>query len=274
MIKGKLNNIEFEFVDRWSELTLSLFIKIANIEVPPKLMAMEIANIRIVSAVTKKEKEKAEKELTEAENAILEDDIIKHFPIYYGKLLEVLIDNKEAVDMINWKDRTSIYEFNIKQFVLSMILENPVQSLNNKLVPYSPKEIEFFNVGKEKFYMPESVRLFGEIVPMGNEPIISFSESVDMDLARQGLIDGGINKLAFFMAVYCRKKGEKYNQQNTIARQDLFNDLTMDVVWSVFFYIAKLTSESMKTLAYFSKVLELEERTKLVRQAKAQKCET
>ena len=273
MIKGKLNNIEFSFVDRWSEMTLNQFIEIANLEIPPKLLAMEIANMKVVGASTPKEIEKAELELTKAEKDITEEDIIRNFPTYYGNLLKILTDNKQAVEMISWSDRTSIYDLHLKQFALSLLMENPVQQLNKKLVPYNPKEITGFKIGKEKFLLPDTVQLFNDKVLMGNEKIISFSESVDMDLALQGLMSGNVNKLPFFMAVYCRKKGETYSQQKVIARQKLFNGLTMDIVWAVFFYIGKLTRKSLGVLGYYSKVLELNEKAKLFKQVQAQKCE-
>jgi hypothetical protein len=59
------------------------------------------------------------------------------------------------------------------------------------------------------------------------------------------LKEEGIKHMHYFTAIYLRPEGEKYDEQKIAARAKLFEELTMDVYWEVFFCTHQLLTRQL-----------------------------
>lgn len=230
MIKITIGRKRFKGIYSWDEITLGKFCELAAIPMPEGYEAFVLADgqydherkdsvdhyVRIVSELTDKQ---------------INDD----FPEYYRKVVLCLSDIPEKYltkDLV-----LDICDWYFRPFIASVIYNAPVISFMGGLKDYTPESVKHFNIGRERFYLPESITLMGQEIPLAKEPIISFIEANDLfkniSLAKE------CNKLARLMAIYCRKKNEIYSDDIVLSRQQLFTKVPMSIVWSVFFCIAK-----------------------------------
>lgn len=246
MIRVKYGEITFNLLDRWSEISLDKFIELADVDIPEKLIQLYTLSAKIAQA-SKQELSLLSSQWDELNKAITYEDNIKIFPEYYGKVISLMSDaSDEVIDTIEPEAREELYESVLKGFVLSILFVNPVDVVNGKIKPYNPPSVSNFELDGEVYHFPESINIFGKEVRFANEQILSFAEACDIDIANNGLKNEGIKKMGMFMAVYCRKKGEKYKENITLQRKDLFNKVSMDIVWALFFCIDRYTRTYME----------------------------
>jgi len=250
-IKGKL----YQVCNQWEDLTLKRFIELSEVPIPERLERLWIASANLNGQGNKK---LLEAEYEKAINEVSHEDLVKHFPAFYGKVIEVLSDiPAEIIDRIHGDLRTQLYDDHLSQFVLSLIYSAPVDKIGGKIDVYEPEPINSFKVFGEEFFFPKSLRLYNDIIPMAEEKTITFAEAADIDIAMNGLRTEGIKRLPVFMGIYCRKEGEEYDEQAAIRRQEVFLNVTMNIVWALFFYTVKLTYVSQSfILTYLKRVVE------------------
>jgi len=253
MIIITIDSKPYHAVYRWEDLSLGKFIELSRIEMPEKLKALYVTSASM-NTPDARDKKKAREGYKIASEAILPADLRKHFPEYYGKVIGLLSDiPKEVIDIMDAELRATLYDNYFKGFVMSLVYNSPVDILGGKIIEYNPPEVTSFEIGGEEFFFPESLKIGGDLVPMAHESILSFSEASEIDLAIQDLMDEGVSKFPLFMAVYCRKKNEQYSEGMVLEREPLFNNVTMDIAWSLFFYTGKLITALSRSLALFSR---------------------
>jgi len=97
---------------------------------------------------------------------------------------------------------------------------------------------------------------------MNNVTAIEFTEAADLQLAEKALDGGRIETLSNIIAIHCRLKNEKYDEQKSLSRAELFMDeLTMDVAWEVFFCLVELFNTLKKRSQIFLLAAELKKET-------------
>jgi hypothetical protein len=165
----------------------------------------------------------------------------------------------EEVDHIQWEDRLTIFR---------KYLWNIIRALHVNVIPddFTPLEIESFKYKGEAFLLPKSFPLVEEQlnkakgkIPMHKVSAIEYVEGLNMEKAKIGLEEEGIKMLPFFIAVYCRPEGERYDEKTVLNRAEEFKSLTMDVAWEVFFCTYKLgCSYRNDFLIYLNQVAQAE----------------
>jgi hypothetical protein len=257
MLKATFGHISFSLIDRWNEITLDMFIRLSEIEMPDKLV--QLYNLSAKLAVcNESELQLVQKEWEVLNESITFEDNVKVFPDYYGKVIELFSTiSSDGLDFISSEIREHLYSTVLKPFVLSMLYINPLD-INRKgeLKPYAPASMDSFMINDIKYCFPKTISVLGQKVYFSQEPIVSFVEACDIDISTNGLINEGIKKLPLFMAVYCRPEGEKYNEQKTFERVDLFKSISMDIVWSLFFCIGRYTRTYLKDFQLFFQAME------------------
>jgi hypothetical protein len=229
----------------WTEVTLKKFIALCNIEIPEKLR-----NLWVASASENDE------EYNKASDQIKYKELEKEFPTYYGKVMKLLTNIPQSViDLIHGPTREEFFNKHLRYFIYSSFARYPVFFKDGKTELYDPPYKESFTLNKKVYFLPENLKVYGEEIPMGKEKAITFAEASDIEVALRDMAEGAANRLPMFVAIYCREKGEEYDEEKVMKRADDFLDLPMEEVWRVFFCIFRrleqfqtFTQESSKGL--------------------------
>ena len=104
---------------------------------------------------------------------------------------------------------------------------------------YSVQGIKKFEFKGETFFLPPDLKIEDGFIPAYKETAEVFTEASDLLQNVVNLQDKGLSYLPALAATYCRKKGEKYSDEMQLKRAELFEDLTMDIGWEVFFWACK-----------------------------------
>jgi hypothetical protein len=241
MIKIKIGKNYYRGVYRWDDITLSAFCKLASIPMPEGYEKYIVADGM------------DDESFLEVILSLSDNQIQESFPAYYRQVIKCLSNiPQHKIDILPAEEVNYLYEFYFKPFVLSLVYNAPVEYFAGQIKPYEPMSFPSFWIGWNKFYVPKTVNILGHEFALYEEPIITYSEAFDifkgMKIAREDA-----ERLALFMAIYCRKKGEKYNQKKAIERQGVFMKAPMSVVWMVFFCIVRqLPDSSMITQLFGS----------------------
>jgi len=227
MIKITINGKRYKGCYSWDDLTLSRFCDLAAIPIPDGYKQYIIADGKFTP-----DNQQSVDEYSEALAAITDEQLNVQFPAYYRKVIYCLSNIPESVELPDNLVH-DLYESYFKPFVVSLLYRTPVIYFYSQLKGYEPNRIRSFNIGLRKFYLPEVVNITGQDVPLANESIQSYTEASDIFKGINFTSD--LSKLALFMAIYCRKKGEAYDERKVIERKYLFMKAPMSVVWSVFF---------------------------------------
>ena len=212
---------EYNLKTEWKEITLLDADKLKRLEVPTTLDAIY--------------KSKDKEEHNELYKALTSKELVKEHPKFFGEVMKVLSDiPSEIVDQVHFEDRTMFYHDYLEQIFLDINFNAPTS--------YEYQEIAKFKHKGVTYYMPESLRIFEQKIPMYKEKAIGFSEAADITLALEGM--EGAGGIAQLCAVLCREKKQDYDEDEAIKRAELFEDLPMNIVWEVFFCILKRLNTS------------------------------
>ena len=170
-------------------------------------------------------------------------DLNETFPAYYRRVISCLSDIPEGLKLTSDQIH-DIYELYLKPFVVSLIYHAPLIYLAGELKDYTPVIKNHFDIGFQRFYLPRTISVMDQKIPLADEPIVAYTEASDI-FRRMKLSADDIHKLAMFMAIYCRKKNEWYDERRVIERKELFMAARMSVVWGVFFCIIRQLPDYM-----------------------------
>jgi len=246
MIKIKIGKKSFLGVYRWDDITLRRFCDLAAIPMPKGYEAYMLADEQFSTETVD--------QYIEATLNITEEQLTTDFPIYYRKVIECLTDIPyKTVMLLSSEQANDLYEYYFKPFVISLIYHTPVIHFMGQIKEYEPLQVDKIRIGFKTFILPESINIMGQDIPLANEPIISYSEASDI-FKGQKFSKEDVKRLAHFMAIYCRKRGEDYSDKNALERQDIFMKAPMSVVWSVFFYTIQRLPGSSILIQLFGKL--------------------
>jgi|GEM_PF-4088023 len=246
MIIIRVNKKKYKGVYGWDDISLKLFSELAMIEMPPKYEAFILAHGSIDA-----EKKESIDHFIRTASEITDKELNEIFPGYYRKVIRCLTNIPDDIlSNASVDDITGLYDKYFKPFILSLIYHVPVDNLFGKVVEYIPPYPGSFKVGSQRFYLPKTIRIMDQDIPLANEPIISYTEAGDI-FRNMRISKDDVKRLALFMAIYCRKRGEKYNEKTVLERSDLFMNVKMSIVWSVFFYTVRRMHDAVLIIRLF-----------------------
>ena len=122
-----------------------------------------------------------------------------------------------------------------------------------QITQYEPPAVRSVRIGLKRFKLPETVQIMDQEIPLANEPILTYTEASDIFRGMK-INKDDVKRLSLFMAIYCRKKGERYDERKALERQEVFMRCPMSVVWSVFFYTLRRLKDSTVTIQLFGRL--------------------
>lgn len=246
MIKITLNKKTYKGAYRWDDITLRKFCDLAAIKMPEGYEAYILADGKFdVENID---------QYIEAVSKITDNQVNEDFPAYYRKVIECLTNIPyKKIALMSTEEVNDLYEYYFKPFVISLLYHTPVIHFMGQIKQYEPELVKKIRIGLRIFRLPESVNIMDQDIPLANEPIITYSEASDIFKGMKVSRDD-VKRLALFMAIYCRKKGEQYNERKTLERQELFMKVPMSIVWSVFFYTIQRLPDSSLTIRLFGRL--------------------
>src|ERR1035437_2044964 len=246
MITIKINGKKYKGIYSWSDITLQKFYDLTAIPMPEGYEVFILADGKFsMEDIT---------QYVEAVSKITDKQIKEDFPAYYRKVIECLTNIPyKKVALMSTEDVITFYEYYFKPFVVSILYHAPVIHFMGQIKPYEPEQFKSFRIGLKKFYLPETVIIMDQEVPLAKEPIIAYTEASAV-LKDFKITKEDVKRLAWFMAIYCRKKGERYDEQKTIERQSVYMKVPMSIVWSVFFYTIRSLSDYTWIILLFGRL--------------------
>lgn len=246
MITIKINNKRYKGIYLWKDITLQRFCDLAAIPMPEGYEGYILADGKFsVDTID---------QYVQAVSNITEEQINITFPRYYRKVIACLTNIPEKIIWMLPDDKVNdLYEYYFKPFVASLLYHTPVIHFMGQVVAYEPEKIKKVRIGLRTFRLPETVNIFDQEVPLAKEPIITYTEASDLFRGMK-ISKDDVKRLALFMAIYCRKKREKYDERKALERQNLFMKVRMSVVWSVFFYTVRRLQDYTMTIRLFGRL--------------------
>ena len=243
MIQIKVGNKTFKGIYSWSDITIQQFAELAAIPMPDGYESFILADGKFSMEDLNKYVEEVSK--------ITDKQLNEDFPEYYRKVVACLTNI--PIEKLDFEKVNQLYDYYFKPFVVSILYHAPVIHFMGQIKPYEPLQFKSFRIGLQKFYLPETVIIMDQLIPLAKEPVITYVEACGMVRGLK-FTKEDINRLAWFMAIYCRRKGERYDEQNVIERQEMFMKIPMSIVWSVFFYTLRRLPDSSLIILLFGKL--------------------
>ncbi len=214
-------------VSDWSEITLDKAIELKKLidkEAPKKLLD----HYKAIAD---------NKDGKEIKLDLLEREQIKDFPIFYGRVLEVLSNiPRDIIAKIQWSQRETFYNLYLEYFVFYLLYTDySVKAYDN----------DYFSFNSIRYYLPKEQEALGTMIPAYETTMVEFAQASDVILAMKELEGGNIEALKTLVAIYCRPKKEKYDELKALERAKEFGELDMKVALGVFFYIYKSVMQYM-----------------------------
>jgi len=246
MVIIRINKKKYKGIYRWEEMTLQKFCDLAVIPMPEGYETYILADGKFsVDNID---------QYIEAVSNITPEQLNVAFPAYYRKVIACLSNIPEKIIRNSPDDKINdLYEYYFKPFTISLLYHTPVIHFMGQIKHYEPAKIKKIRIGLRTFRLPETVNILDQDIPLAKEPIITFTEASDIFTGMK-ITKDDVKRLALFMSIYCRKKGEKYDERKALERQELFMKAPMSVVWSVFFYTVRRLPDSTMIILLFGKL--------------------
>lgn len=257
--------------EKWSEIKLREAAELAVLlhkEMPAKLRELYALYAKRKSETD----EETNKEIEALQASFTDEELIKTFPAFYGSVMAKLTDIPEdVISKVTSGHRAAFFNKYCFPFVFGL-LHHPTN--------YEYKRIPWFEFGKQRYYLPEYKQYPGEERPMVDRTAIEFTEAADLELFSKELEGGKFERAANIIAILCRPKVidpalknlepekhmkkliamkgkgkeqylmlEPYDEQTCLKRAEEFAELTMDIVWEVFFCCMELSILSIQNTA-------------------------
>lgn len=223
----EINGKEYKAIEKWEDMFCFQAVelqKVINKDCPEKLK-----NLYEAYGLKKDEQDKAIKKVYKT---MTNEDLIKIFPIFYGKVIKLLTNvEQKVINKIQSEDRLTFYQKYCLPFVIGIYSNFPTD--------FKPKGIKFFEFEGEKYLLPVGEKKLGIDIPMVNLSALEFTETADLQIFAKDLEGGQFERANNIISILCRPAGEKYDEKICLERAEKFKNLTMDIVWEVFFCIMK-----------------------------------
>ncbi len=258
MVKFEIDKNSYKCFEKWAEMPLSKGIELAIVcNWAPGKLKEYYSIITSVGSVEEKEER-----ISKWSEEIGDNELIKEFPAFYGKVIQCLCSvSDDVIGFVNEGFRFSFYKKYCEKFVIG-ILNNPID--------YDVVGMKSFYFEDVEYHLPVTRDILGNKRPMADRSTIEFTESADLQIASKQLESGKFEYAANIIAILCRpvvhEVLEPYVEATCLSRADKFKSLTMDIVWEVFFCLSKhITLYNLNTVSSFLK--EKAEALKLQNQA-------
>jgi hypothetical protein len=247
MIQIKINKKSYKGPYRWEDITLQKFTELAAIPMPGGYEAFILADANF-------DAEKMQEYLDVVAN-ITEQQLNEEFPAYYKKVIRCLTNiPDEVIEILDAEKINELYEYYLKPFVVSLLYHFPVLRFMGNITRWEPQTVSKFRIGLKTFYLPETVVILNQSISLEKEPVITYSEASELFKGNRITKDNA-SRLPLFMAIYCRKRNEKYSESEALKRQELMMKVPMSTVWSVFFYTVQRLKGSTEIIQFFGNML-------------------
>jgi hypothetical protein len=256
MITITINKKKYRGIYNWKDITLEKFSQLSAIPIPEKYEAFILADGKFEHGIDA---------YVDEISKIGDYELNIVFPDFYKKVILCLTNIPESlVNILTTEQVNDLYDYYFKPFILTLIYHIPVINFMAKIERYQPEDIKSFRIGFHKYYLPKTVRLDDQDIELFDEPVISYLEAADLFRGIK-ITKEDIKRLSRFMAIYCRRKGEQYDESRVLERQNLFMKAPMSVVWSVFFYTSRRLTDYTGTIRLFSQGRQIQEVVQLAR---------
>jgi len=243
---AEINGVKYPIYVTWSDLTLSKFKQVIDVPMPDRLRQRW-------QAILKKDDPLYQKIISETTYK----EIVKEFPKYYGEILALCSDIPlEVINRIDWRVREQLFNEYLLKFCITGLSDLPLDQDKDGLFPLLVNMEESFEYKGERYFLPKQLDRGGTYIPLVDEPILSFSEAADIEIALHEWAEKGIDAIAQIAGVYLRKEGELHTDELVIERTELFKELPMDKIWMVFFCVVMLGIQSQIVIQTYSKIQE------------------
>lgn len=219
MIKFSINGKSHNLKNDWSEITISDAIKITALTLPEAMQKPEIKT----------------------------SDLLDMVSINFAKdVVKILAGvDEETMNKAHAGDIVVLFR-NVLQLVVDLFNLAPVT--------FTPAMPEYFEHNGERFYYPTSQTFNDVLIPSTNLDAVSFVESANLLSALTDVKNEGLKQMPVFIACYCKKQGETFDQFKVLERSKSFGNLPMTVAWEVFFCMVQfLTSQVSAIQNYLEK---------------------
>ncbi len=238
------------------------------------------------------------KKIAELEKEIGLKQLIKEFPVFYGDVICSLstISKKDMKRCFpEW--RAVVYREYFASYVIGILFQ-AYDYDHKQIKEFTFNHGTYDAMGRLKkkgkkveYIFPKSREVLDQDRPMGHSSGIEFAEAADLRVFSQELEGGVFSRVANIVSILCRpevtkkiselteeeldhdvvkyaikeSKGktvtfiELYDEQTCLDRAKGFDNLTMDVVWEVFFYSVQsfLTSSRATVISLHLQALKL-----------------
>jgi len=247
VIRIRISKKKYRGVYRWDDIPLSQFCDLADITMPEGYEGYILADGDYGPETVDK--------YVDAVMGITPEQI-EGFTRYYRKVIGCLTNIPVGViNKLNDENINELYEYYFRPFVVSILYNAPVIHFMGQIKDYEPPPIRSFKVKGRRYYLPAMVNIMGQDIPLAEEPIITYSEASDIFRGMK-ISRNDVRRLALFMAIYCRRLFERYDERKALGRQDVMMQVPMSVVWSVFFYTVRRLRESTLIIQLFGNLPE------------------
>lgn len=219
---------KYELPEDWSEISLNLAQELFKLKIPDSLLGYY--------------RQRLEKETPTPTHK----ELVKVFPQYYGKVLNLFGIPMKVVDKIRPVDRTVFFNQYLLEFVLGVHFSPTIEL----------KKPEYLECDGEKLYFPKQKMVLGQEIPMAYMSAWEFSEMADLQIYSQDLEEGKYGVLANIASIMCRPIGEKYDEDISLKRAEKLKDMNMADGFEVFFcLLEQLNTQTEQDLMFLREVL-------------------
>lgn len=220
----EINEIQYKVKTEWEDITLNLAQQLTSIEKPKKLLAVYNA--------------KEQETFDAAVKDLKRSDCID----YYKEVIVLLSDVPKDVMESTDKGITDFYFQYVEKLIVDM----------HNMYPFSYKhrDIKSFKFKGQTYMIPVEETLLNDTKPLANETTQAFIEGMELRTAIQNKVMAA-EGIAGITAVFARPKGVDFDEKGAIKRAQLFNELTMDNHWEVFFCLMLLLKRSAEITSTF-----------------------
>ncbi len=217
MIEILINNKKYNGIEKWSEMSCSMAAELYKIPIPEKLKEYYTLSVE-------------NKPTEDCLISITDEQMVKEFPSYYGQVIKILYNVPDKViNKVKHQDRTWLFDTYCRTFILGLHWSPNMDKIGLKEL----------KCGDETLIIPQSKFVLGQEVPAPDEDAETFAEAADLMLNLERFQGGRYEVATNLISIFCRPKGEVYNESRCLKRAELLKDVKMDVVWEVFFCLTE-----------------------------------
>lgn len=156
-------------------------------------------------------------------------------------------DDKDQTEFILFCAKVVAFWGGINDDTINKCDINDIYNAFNKLskffeLPDIDKEFKGFKYKGDEYLLPEQL--------MKGSTLIEFLEGMQLEKSAEELKAGNWAVLPKIIAILARPKGEEYDSNKLDIRALMFNNLTMDIVTNIAFFLTRQNSTLLRNLAY------------------------